>query len=167
MGLQEAQIEQLNSRKQEILEKCELEHISIPTISDPMDTEETTPGPVFDFSKLSRACQQNNRPSDREKLEAEFSQKIATLMSDIERTAPNLKALDQYEALRQKEDAVTKEFEDAKNEEKKVTDEYNRVKETRYYFISTVLQNVLIHITLKFASLLTHQLFCPSHLGAE
>nr|GLL33199.1 structural maintenance of chromosomes protein 1 [Ipomoea trifida] len=129
----EAQIEQLKSRKQEILEKCELEHISIPTISDPMDSDETTPGPVFDFSKLSRACRESNGPSDRRgKLEEEFSKKISTLMSDIEKTAPNLKALDQYEALRQKEDAVTKEFEDAKNEEKKVTDEYNRVKETRY-----------------------------------
>nr|GMD26933.1 structural maintenance of chromosomes protein 1 [Ipomoea batatas] len=129
----EAQIEQLKSGKQEILEKCELEHISIPTISDPMDSDETTPGPVFDFSKLSRACRESNGPSDRRgKLEEEFSKKISTLMSDIERTAPNLKALDQYEALRQKEDAVTKEFEDAKNEEKKVTDEYNRVKETRY-----------------------------------
>nr|GMD27965.1 structural maintenance of chromosomes protein 1 [Ipomoea batatas] len=98
-----------------------------------MDSDETTPGPVFDFSKLSRACRESNAPSDkRGKLEEEFSKKISTLMSDIEKTAPNLKALDQYEALRQKEDAVTKEFEDAKNEEKKVTDEYNRVKETRY-----------------------------------
>ncbi|RAL47704.1 hypothetical protein DM860_012329 [Cuscuta australis] len=128
----EAQMEQLNARKQEILEKCELDQINIPTISDPMETDGQTPGPVFDFSKLSRACHQSTRPSDRAKLEADFSGKIATLVSDIERTAPNLKALDQYESLRQKEDAVAKEFEEAKNEEKKVTDEYNRIKEARY-----------------------------------
>ncbi|CAH9134035.1 unnamed protein product [Cuscuta epithymum] len=128
----EAQIEQLNSKKQEILKKCELDDISIPTISDPMDTEEQTPGHVFDFSRLSRACQQTTQPSDREKLEADFSQKISTLASDIEKSTPNLKAFDQYEALRQKEDAVTKEFEEAKNEEKKVTDEFNRIKKTRY-----------------------------------
>ncbi|PHT46563.1 Structural maintenance of chromosomes protein 1 [Capsicum baccatum] len=128
----EAQIEQLNSRKQEILEKCELEQIELPIISDPMDTGESTPGPVFDFSKLSRTYQQITKPAEREKREVDFTQKIASLMSEIERTAPNLKALDQYKDLLQKEEEVNKEFEVAKNEEKKVTDEFNRVKGARY-----------------------------------
>lgn len=131
--LQEAQIEQLNSRKQEILEKCELEQIELPIISDPMDTGESTPGPVFDFSKLSRTYQQITKPVEREKREVDFTQKIASLMSEIERTAPNLKALDQYKDLLQKEEEVNKEFEVAKNEERKVTDEFNRVKGARYY----------------------------------
>lgn len=127
----EAQIEQLNSKKQEILEKCELEQIELPTISDPMDTGESTPGPVFDFSKLNRMYQQITKPAEREKREVDFTQKIASLMSEIERTAPNLKALDQYKDLLKKEEDVNKEFEVAKNEEKKVTDEYNRVKGAR------------------------------------
>ncbi|KAL3531229.1 hypothetical protein ACH5RR_010551 [Cinchona calisaya] len=128
----EAHIEQLNSRKQEILEKCELEHISIPTISDPMDTGEPTPGPVFDFSRLSRSHQQNMRSSERDKLEAEFTNKIAALMAEIERTAPNLKALDQYEALREKEKVILKEFEEARQAELKVATEFNNVKQIRY-----------------------------------
>ncbi|XP_060177874.1 structural maintenance of chromosomes protein 1 [Lycium barbarum] len=128
----EAHIEQLNLRKQEILERCELEQIELPTISDPMDTGESTPGPVFDFSTLSRAYQQNMKPAEREKREVDFTQKIAGLISEIERTAPNLKALDQYKDLLKKEEDVTKEFEVAKNEEKKVTDEYNKVKGARY-----------------------------------
>nr|XP_016495926.1 PREDICTED: structural maintenance of chromosomes protein 1 [Nicotiana tabacum] len=128
----EAQIEQLNSRKQEILDTCELEQIPLPTISDPMDTGESMPGPVFDFSNLSKPYQQKRKPAEREKLEVEFTQKMAALTSEIERTAPNLKALDQYKDLLKKEEDVTKEFEVAKNEEKKVADEYNRVKEARY-----------------------------------
>lgn len=128
----EAQIEQLNSRKQEIVEKCELEQIEVPTISDPMDTGESTPGPVFDFSKLSRTYHQITKPAEREKREVDLTQKIASLISEIERTAPNLKALDQYKDLLQKEEAVNKEFEVAKNEEKKVTDEFNRIKGARY-----------------------------------
>ncbi|XP_009766461.1 structural maintenance of chromosomes protein 1 [Nicotiana tabacum] len=128
----EAQIEQLNSRKQEILDTCELEQIPLPTISDPMDTGESMPGPVFDFSNLSKTYQQKRKPAEREKLEVEFTQKMAALTSEIERTAPNLKALDQYKDLLKKEEDVTKEFEVAKNEEKKVADEYNRVKEARY-----------------------------------
>lgn len=137
--MQEAQIEQLNSRKQEILDTCELEQIPLPTISDPMDTGESMPGPVFDFSNLSKTYQQKRKPAEREKLEVEFTQKMAALTSEIERTAPNLKALDQYKDLLKKEEDVTKEFEVAKNEEKKVADEYNRVKEARYLTIIMIL----------------------------
>ncbi|KAK3026158.1 hypothetical protein RJ639_040545 [Escallonia herrerae] len=126
----EAQIELLNSRKQEIFEKCELEQIILPTISDPMDTG--TPGPALDFSHLSRSHQQNMRPSEREKLEVEFKQKIGAIESEIERTAPNLKALDQYEALQEKERVVSHEFEEARNEEREVAAEFNRVKTVRY-----------------------------------
>ncbi|KAK4338765.1 hypothetical protein RND71_043252 [Anisodus tanguticus] len=97
-----------------------------------MDTGESTPGPVFDFSTLSRTYQQNMKPAEREKREVDFTQKIAGLISEIERTTPNLKALDQYKDLVEKEEDVTKEFEVAKNEEKKVTDEYNKVKGARY-----------------------------------
>uniref|UniRef100_A0A5B7C5C0 Structural maintenance of chromosomes protein n=1 Tax=Davidia involucrata TaxID=16924 RepID=A0A5B7C5C0_DAVIN len=132
MKSKEAQIEQLISRKQEILEKCELEHISLPTISDPMDTGSSVPGPVLDFSQLSRSHLQDMRPSGREKLEVEFMQKIDALISEIERTAPNLKALDQYEALQEKERAVTEEFEAARKEEKEIADKYNSVKQRRY-----------------------------------
>jgi structural maintenance of chromosome 1 len=50
----EAHNKQLMEQKHEILEKCELEQISLPIISDPMDTGSSTAGPVFDFGKLSR-----------------------------------------------------------------------------------------------------------------
>lgn len=116
------------------MEKCELEHIILPTISDPMDTGSST-GPVFDFSQLSRSHQHNMRHSEREKLETEFKQKIGSIISEIERTAPNLKALDQYEALQEKERAITKEFEEARNEEKEVAGEFNRVKQRRYHIL--------------------------------
>lgn len=128
ISAKETQIELLNSRKKDILEKCELEQISLPTVSDPMDTE-STEGPVFDFSQLSSSHQ---RSADREKTEVEFKQKIGKIVSDIEKTAPNLKALDQYAALQERERAVTKEFEEARDEEKQVASEYNRVKQRRY-----------------------------------
>lgn len=129
---QETLIEQLNLRKQEILEKCELEHIDIPTVADPMDIESSSGGPVFDFSTLSRSLQQKSKPSEREKIEAEFTQKITALISEIGRTAPNLKALDQYEAVLEKERAASKEWEAARDEQNRVTAEYNKVKQMRY-----------------------------------
>ena len=128
---QETQIEQLKSRMQEIVDMCELEHISLPR-SDPMETESSTAGPVFDFSQLNRSLLQDRRPAEREKLETDFKQKMDALISEIERTAPNLRALDQYEALKEKERAVTEEFEAARKEEKDKTDKFNSVKEERY-----------------------------------
>ncbi|KAL0282382.1 UNVERIFIED_CONTAM: Structural maintenance of chromosomes protein 1 [Sesamum angustifolium] len=114
----ETLIEQLKLRKQEILEKCELEQIQIPTVADPMDADSSSAEPVCDFSTLSRSLQQKSKPSEREKIEAEFTQKITSLISEIGRSTPNLKALDQYEAVLEKERAATKEWEAARDEQK-------------------------------------------------
>jgi len=127
---QETQIEQLISQKQEITEKCELEHITLPVLSDAME-EDDSDGPQFDFSELGRAYLQERRPSAREKVEAEFRQKIESKTSEIERTAPNLRALDQYEAIQEKEKQVSQEFEAARKEEKQVADAFNTVKQKR------------------------------------
>ncbi|XP_024965510.1 structural maintenance of chromosomes protein 1 [Cynara cardunculus var. scolymus] len=126
----ETLITQLNSRKQDILEKCELEQISLPTVADPMDIE-SAPGPVYDFSQLSRSHQHNMRPAEREKIEAEFKQKIGSIISEIDRTAPNLKALDQYAALQEKEKAASKEFEEARDEEKEIVKQFETVRTRR------------------------------------
>ncbi|XP_011013578.1 PREDICTED: structural maintenance of chromosomes protein 1-like [Populus euphratica] len=53
------------------------------------------------------------------------------LISEIEKNAPSLKALYQYEALREKEKVVTEEFEAARMEEKQIADGYNAVKQRR------------------------------------
>ncbi|KAG8387646.1 hypothetical protein BUALT_Bualt02G0043000 [Buddleja alternifolia] len=126
----ETLIEQLDFRKQEILEKSELEHIDIPLVGDPMDTG--TSDPVFDFTTLSRSLQQKSKSSEREETESEFSQKVAALISDIRRTAPNLKALDQYEAVLEKERVSSREWEAARDEQNKITAEYNKVKQMRH-----------------------------------
>ena len=119
---QETQIEQLISQKQEIAEQCELERIALPVLSDAAD------GPQYDFSELDRA---HHQPSARDRMDAEYRQKIESKSSEIERTAPNLRALDQYEAIQEKEKQVSQEFEAARKEEKQVADAYNTVKQKR------------------------------------
>ncbi|XP_010262325.1 PREDICTED: structural maintenance of chromosomes protein 1 [Nelumbo nucifera] len=142
----EAQIEQLRSRQQEILEKCELEQIKLPTCSDPMETGEPSQDLVFDYNQLSRSYLQDMRPSEREKLEVEFKQKIDTLISEIERTAPNTKAVEQYESLQKKERAVIEEFEAARKEEKEITDKYNAVKQKRYELFMDAFNHISSNI---------------------
>jgi structural maintenance of chromosome 1 len=57
---QETNIEQLNSRRQEILENCELEQIKLPIAHDPdsMDIDSAQPIIAFDYSQLRLSHQQ-------------------------------------------------------------------------------------------------------------
>ncbi|KAL6966198.1 hypothetical protein U1Q18_031977 [Sarracenia purpurea var. burkii] len=129
----------LNSRKKEILEKCEQESIILPTISDPMDTGSSTPNPVLDFSQLSRSLKRNRRSSQREKVDVDFTEKIGALTSKIERTAPNLKALGQYEAVLEKERGVMEELKAA---QKEIADKYNSVKQRRYELFKKAFDHI-------------------------
>jgi structural maintenance of chromosome 1 len=141
---------QLRSRQREIHEKCELEQLKLPTVNDPMDTGSSSQELVLDYSQLSEIYLRDMRLSERDKLEAEFNKKINALMAEIERTAPNLKALDQYEVLQTKEKEVTEKFEAARKEEREVADKYNAVKQRRYchLFFSIVYDMVLLLVPL-------------------
>jgi len=97
-----------------------------------MDTGTSSQEPILDYSQLSKSHLQDIRPSEREKHEAEFKKRTGVLLADIERTAPNLKALDQYDALQRKEKEVTERFEAARKEEREISDKYNSVKQRRY-----------------------------------
>ncbi|XP_011627814.1 structural maintenance of chromosomes protein 1 [Amborella trichopoda] len=146
INAKETHIEQLRSRRQEILENCEIEQIKLPTIADPMDTDASQPSPRFDYSQLSQEYLHVSKPSDRDKLEVEFKQKMDLLSSEIERTAPNLKALDQYEALLEKEREASEELEVARKAERETTDHYNSVKQKRYELFMEAFKHIETNI---------------------
>lgn len=169
INAKKVQIESLNSRKQEIVEKCDLEQISLPMLSDPMESD-SAEGPVFDFSQLDRSLQKDMRPSEREKQEADFKHKMDALISDIERTSPNLKALDQYEALKQKEELVSKEFDAARKEEKEIADRFNAVRELRYKKFMDAFDHISKNIDKIYKQLTkshTHPLGGTAYLNLE
>jgi hypothetical protein len=97
-----------------------------------MDIEPSSQEPVLDYSQLSEIYLQDMRPSERDKHEAEFKQRTGALLAEIERTAPNLKALDQYDMLQRKEKEVTEKFEATRKEEREISDKYNSIKQRRY-----------------------------------
>ena len=115
-----------------------------------MDTGSSSQELVLDYSQLSEIYLKEVQLSDRDKLEAEFKQKIGILMAEIERTAPNLKALDQYEALQTKEKEVSEKFEAARKEEREVADKYNSVKQRRYCPIIFVSSYGTVYLLLYF-----------------
>ncbi|XP_008805238.1 structural maintenance of chromosomes protein 1 [Phoenix dactylifera] len=166
----ETQLEQLRSRKQEVVEKCELEQLKLPTVDDPMETGSSVTRPVFDYSQLSRMYLQDMRPSERQKLELDFKQKMDTLMAEIEQTAPNLKALDQYEALQGKEKEVIEKFEAARKEEKEISDRYNSIKQRRYELFMEAFDHISKSIDKIYKQLTkshTHPLGGTAYLNLE
>uniref|UniRef100_A0A0D9XB24 Structural maintenance of chromosomes protein n=1 Tax=Leersia perrieri TaxID=77586 RepID=A0A0D9XB24_9ORYZ len=128
----EGKLLQLKSQEREIYEKCELEQLKLPTANDPMDTGSSSQVPILDYSQLSETLLQDMRLSERDKHEVDFKKRIGQKVADIEHTAPNLKALDQYETLQRKEKEVMEKFEAARKEELEIADKYNSVKQRRY-----------------------------------
>lgn len=120
-------MEQLNHQKQDIHEKCKMEQLELPTTEDAMDIDGTTTM-ALDYSELSEA---QLRVTGRDKVESEFKQKMESLVAEINRTAPNLKALDQYEVLLKKEEEVSKKYEEARKEEKDISDKFNSIRQRR------------------------------------
>ncbi|RZC84900.1 hypothetical protein C5167_047678 [Papaver somniferum] len=168
--LKETQIEQLHSQRQEIIEKCELEQIELPIVDDPMEIGSSMQSPVFDYSQLSRSHQQEMLPSEREKLDSEFKHKMDNLVSEIERTAPNLKALDQYVALQEKEREVVEEFEAVRKEEMEITDKYNAIKQRRYELFTEAFNHISNNIDKIYKQLTkssTHQLGGTAYINLE
>ncbi|CAL5000438.1 unnamed protein product [Urochloa decumbens] len=166
----EGQLVQLTSRQRDIHEKCELEQLKLPTVNDPMDTGSSSQEPVLDYSQLSEIYLQDMRPSERDKHEVEFKQRTGALLAEIERTAPNLKALDQYDALQRKEKEVTEKFEAARKEEREISDKYNSIKQRRYELFMEAFDHISKGIDKIYKQLTkshTHPLGGTAYLNLE
>ncbi|XP_042407502.1 structural maintenance of chromosomes protein 1-like [Zingiber officinale] len=166
----EARLEQLRSSKQEVLDKCELEQLKLPMANDGMEIESSGTQPVFDYTQLRRTYLQEMRASERDKLELDFKQRMDNLMVEIERTAPNLKALDQYEALQEKEKEVIDKFEATRKEEKEISERYNSVRQKRYEHFMEAFDHISKSIDKIYKQLTksqTHPLGGTAYLNLE
>ncbi|KAI3832027.1 hypothetical protein MKX03_006401 [Papaver bracteatum] len=116
-----------------------------------MKTGSSMQSPIFDYSQLSRSHQQELCPTERDKLDLEFRHKMDNIVSEIERTSPNLKALDQYVALQEKEREVVEEFESTRKDEKEISDRYELYTEAFNHISSNIDK-----IYKKFTKISTH-----------
>lgn len=86
--------------------------------------------PVLCWVCLRSSFQAEGREA-QEKLVEEVKAKMQDLSAQIASTAPNLKALEQYEAIKEKEKEVIGEFESIRTHAKEVTDEFLDVRRQR------------------------------------
>ncbi|XP_078152053.1 structural maintenance of chromosomes protein 1-like [Carex rostrata] len=162
----DATLEQLNHQKQDIHEKCKMEQLELPTTEDAMDIDGTTTM-VLDYSGLSEAQLQ---VTGRDKVDSEFKQKMESLVAEINRTAPNLKALDQYQVLLEKEKEVSKKYEEALKEEKDISDNFNSIRQQRYVLFNEAFKHISENIDRIYKQLTksnTHPLGGTAYLNLE
>ncbi|KAJ4773552.1 Structural maintenance of chromosomes protein [Rhynchospora pubera] len=162
----ESTLEQLNHQKLDIHERCKMEQLELPTVEDAMDIDGRTTM-VLDYSELSEA---QLRVTGREKVDSEFKQKMGSLVAEINRTAPNLKALDQYEVLLMKEEEVSKKYDETRKEEKDISDKFNSVRQRRYELFTEAFKHISENIDRIYKQLTksnTHPLGGTAYLNLE
>ncbi|KAJ5712737.1 Structural maintenance of chromosomes protein 1 [Penicillium malachiteum] len=165
----ESDIQRNSSSRYALLRRCKLEDIDIPLTDasnsldklpiddlvqgadpDAMDVDDADDpdeqGPVVqdygievDFDSLGDTLKEE---SD-DKLEEELSEKIRALNSELDKMAPNTRALERLETVENKLRSTEKDFEDARKHAKKAKDEFENVMKQR----SDLFNKAFTHIS--------------------
>ncbi|KAI0084077.1 condensin complex subunit SMC1 [Irpex rosettiformis] len=146
-------IEKLGLERSSIYRKCRLEEIKLPLVEGnlknvpmdenlrdevAMDVDEDEEGtqsikrvPDYDIEVDFSLLDEDDRENDSGEAEAEFNAQIAKVVADIERLAPNMKAMDRLDDVENKLLETEREAEKARKDSKSARDQYNDVKKRR------------------------------------
>ncbi|EIW78182.1 cohesin complex subunit psm1 [Coniophora puteana RWD-64-598 SS2] len=153
IGLKNDEIEKLALERSSIYRRCRLEDIKLPLVAGnlknvpmeenlrddmAMDVDEDEDGTQrphkvadygieVDFELL----EENERKENSSEIAAEFDTEIAKLNSDIERMAPNLKAMERLEDVEGKLADTEKEADKARKDSKTAREQFNDIKRRR------------------------------------
>eukprot|EP00798_Chlamydomonas_sp_ICE-L_P016806 gene16806-23088_t len=87
----------------------------------------------LDFSELPRPLSSKSMGAkEKEAAERQIQQKIADVMAEMEKSAPNMKALEQFEAVKEKEREVNAALDQARQETQSAADAFRKVHQRRY-----------------------------------
>mmetsp|Transcript_38602 Transcript_38602/g.122642 ORF Transcript_38602/g.122642 Transcript_38602/m.122642 type:complete len:1223 (-) Transcript_38602:64-3732(-) len=135
-GALEGVLEETRAHVRDVLARCQVENVKLPVEGggDAMEVDEDTDVGTshLDFSALKRQYTATMRPPEFDKMDAEWRKDLETRTEQLMSCAPNLKALDQYEAIRDKESEAIDELEAAKKEARGATDSFQAKRAERY-----------------------------------
>ncbi|PSC68712.1 structural maintenance of chromosomes 1 [Micractinium conductrix] len=172
IGAKQAAAEDLLSQRADVLEGARMEHVELPVLAGgdaqavddeeeeaagmEVDGEEGGAGPSsapragkrkvrLDFSHLPPEARLRDK-KNRERWERERLAEIEECREQMARLAPNLKAVDQYEAIKEKEREQLEELEAARRESKAASEAFQAVQGARHEAFSAAFQHVAQHI---------------------
>lgn len=176
IGMKNDEIEKLALERSALYRKCRLEDIRLPLLTGnlkhvPMeenlreevamdvdeDEEEGTQRPKqvqdygieVDFDALDDEEREDNSPE----MLASFDASVSKLSSEIERMAPNLKAIERLDDVEAKLAETEKEAEKARKDSKSARDQFNDVKRRRYELFTKAYNHIADRIDLVYKEL--------------
>lgn len=95
----------------------------------------------YDFSSLPEELRLTD-PASRARVEMEHEQMVASLRASLERLTPNLKAFEQYEAVRDREREQLEELDGARRRARSATSAFETVRSSRHEAFLAAFQHV-------------------------
>jgi len=106
-------------------------------------------GIEVDFDELSESLQD----SGEDKIEEELLEKIKTLSGELDRMAPNMKAIERLEGVESRLQETEKEFEDSRRLAKKAKDKFMAVREKRFDLFNKAFAHISEEISVVYKDL--------------
>lgn len=173
MGGCEAALDQLRTRRADVIKLGQMDQVELPLRdgngATPMqagdDSEEGASGdeeeggeggaghPKIDFSGLRRELQKRLSPAAHDEEDSSFQAQIQEKTSELERQAPNLKAVEQYEAIKRKEHEAGGELREAQAALQTAAAAFNEVEARRLDTFNAAFDHICLHIDPIFKSL--------------
>ena len=80
--------------------------------------------------------------SANEKLESELQEKISTLSGELDKMAPNMRAIERLESVESRLKTTEKDFEDARKRAKKAREVFQEVKGQRFELFNKAFSHI-------------------------
>lgn len=80
--------------------------------------------------------------NSEEKVDEELQDKVATLSGELEKMAPNMRAIERLEGVESRLKGTDKDFEDARRRNKKVKDDFQYIKEQRFELFNKAFSHI-------------------------
>ncbi|BDA42403.1 Structural maintenance of chromosomes protein 1A [Coccomyxa sp. Obi] len=161
----EAALEALATQRSDLLEAAAMQQVALPRKGDRVqsgededqdmaqddadegadeDDERANASGRFklDFSGLKGQHKAARSAAEREALHAEFRREIDARVATLAHVAPNLKALEQFQAIKAREREQEQVLEEARKEAKAIAKAFNSVRQKRYDAFSAAFEHI-------------------------
>ncbi len=124
----------------------------------------------LDYDGLPQRLKQAPRPSDRERLDEELRAETEAKAAALAKLEPNMKAIDQYEAVKERERAQAEDLERARKKTKDAQDAFDEFKNRRTSTFMTAFEHIAAAIDRVYKELTqseSHPLGGTAYLSLE
>jgi structural maintenance of chromosome 1 len=134
INVRECQIEKMLNERGDLLRKCRLESIHVPLLQG--DLGGNPEAVLVDFSPLPK----NSR---KKESGVAYAEKLKNISDELDRLAPNLRAIDKLEGDKSRISAAIESFEKSRQEAKQARDAFQTIRKQRINLFTPALNHVM------------------------